>query len=385
MDTGLLLFIGSIVGLLEYKHYMRTEKTLDATRRNLVKKLASCKIDYSDAQEYFKKCDDNESKLILHNITAKSSICKNVLHSSLMFYCSPLNAQLDSLINILHQYHDLNETNSTDFVRLDQRSTVFRIPFFISQFINIFNYGVTYHLKKKGFSPVDSNHNVYIRYDKKNTKTIIVFSGIIGGRLVLARMLKYIPSDYNIIGTVYEEISSKFYEDVVYDILEGYGIKDHVVVYSWSYGTLFANRFITKYQNKIDIKLKVFCDIFGLPLNTLYLSTICGTNNFIEAYRLIKLKVKPFWNGLMMLFLLKSEFIEKRIMTLTLNDYLLWSYDNLNTKNTLMFISNDDIMYDVDNVKRHCPESEIFTFRGGHCAGVNRRSLSLLKQKLIDL
>jgi hypothetical protein len=384
MDTSLLLFIGSIVGLLEYKHYTQTEKTLDVTRRNLVKKLASCKIDYSDAQKYFKKCDDNESKLILHNITAKSSICKNVLHSSLMFYCSPLNAQLDSLINILHQYHDLNETNNTDFIRLDKRSTVFRIPFFMSKFINIFNYGITYHLKTKGITPIDSNHNVYIRYDKNNTKTIIVFSGIIGGRLVLARMLKYIPSDYNIIGTVYEEISSKFYEDVVYDILEGYGIKNNIVVYSWSYGTLFANRFITKYQNKIDIKLKVFCDIFGLPLNTLYMANICGTN-FFDAYKLIKLKVKPFWNGIMMLLLLKSELIEKRIMTLTLNDYLLWSYDNLNTSNTIMFISNDDIMYDVDNVKRYCSESEVHVYNGGHCAGVNRKSLNILKQKLINL
>jgi hypothetical protein len=370
----------------EYAHYFKTQKTLDDNRSELPRKLSISSIDYSKAKEYFEKCDDDESKMILQNITNKTFISKKLLHKSLTHYCSPLSAQLDDLINILHDYHKLDEEHDGDnFIKLEQRSLVFRIPFFMSKMINMFNYYVTYHLKRRNLVPVDNNHNVYMRYDKNNTKTIVIFSGIVGGRLVLARMLKYIPTDYNIIGTVYEEISSKFYEDVVYDILVGYGLTDNVVVYSWSYGTLFANSFVTKHQHHVNIKLKIFCDIFGLPLNTLYMANICGTDDFFEAYRLIRLKVRPFWNGVMMLLLLKSEFIEKRIMTLTLNDYLMWSYDNLNTSNTLLFISNDDIMYNVETVKRHCSKATIMCFPGGHCSGVNRKSLLLMKQKLLEL
>lgn len=386
MDTGLALFMGSAFMFFELAHFFKTQKTLDDNRNELPRKLSISSIDYSKAKEYFEKCDDEDSKMILQNITNKTFISKKLLYRSLNHYCSPLSAQLDDLVNILHDYHKLDEEHDGDnFIKLEQRSLVFRIPYFMSRIINMFNYGVTYHLKTRGLTPVDHNHNVYIRYNKENTKTIVIFSGIVGGRLVLTRMLKYIPEDYNIIGTVYEEISSKFYEDVVYDILVGYGLTDNVVIYSWSYGTLFANSFITKHQHHVNIKLKVFCDIFGLPLNTLYMANICGTDDFFEAYRLIRLKVKPFWNGVMMLMLLKSEFIEKRIMTLTLNDYLMWSYDNMNTSNTLLFISNDDIMYNVNTVKQHCPNAFIMVFNGGHCAGVNRKSLNLLKQKLLEI
>lgn len=386
MDKGIALFIGSTFMFFELVHFFKTQKTLYDNRNELSRKLSVSSIDYSNARKYFEKCDDEESKMILQNITNKTFISKKLLYRSLNHYCGPLTAQLDDLINILHDYHKLDEEHDGDtFIKLEQRSLVFRIPYFMSKMIHIFNYGVTSHLKTRGLTPIDNNHNVYIRYNKENIKTIVIFSGIIGGRLVLTRMLKYIPDDYNIIGTVYEEISSKFYEDVVYDILVGHGLTDNVVVYSWSYGTLFANSFITKHQHHVNIKLKIFCDIFGLPLNTLYMANICGTDNFFEAYRLVKLKVKPFWNGLLMLLLLKSEFIEKRIMTLTLNDYLIWSYDNLNCKNTLLFISNDDIMYNIDTIKQHCSESSIFVFDGGHCSGVNRKSLLLMKQKLLDL
>lgn len=389
MDTGIALFIGSTFAFFELKHYMLTQKTFDEHRSNLTRKLSISSVDYSKAEEYFKTCDDEESKLILQNITNKTFTSKNMLHKSLSHYCSPLSQHLEGLINILHEYHSFNteenEIDDNDFVRLEKRSLVFRIPFLMTKLTNLFNHSVTKHLQSKGVVPIDHNHNVYIRYRKENTKTIVVFSGIIGGRLVISRMLKYIPEDYNIIGTVYEEISSKFYEDVVYDILVGYGLTDNVVVYSWSYGTLFANSFINKHQHHVNIKLRVFCDIFGLPLNTLYMANICGTDNYFEAYRLIKLKVRPFWNGLMMFMLLKSEYIEKRIMTLTLNDYLIWSYDNFNTQNTILFISNDDIMYDVEKVKQNCPKSEIHVFDGGHCSGVNRKSLNRLKEKLLEL
>ena len=386
MVVGIALFVGSIFVQFEVNHYFETIKTLSENRNALTEKLSVSSVDYSHAKEYFKKCNDEESKLILRNITNKTFISKKVLHKSLSYYCNHLTGQLDSLLNILHDYHDFdNEHDGDDFVRLSNRSFVIRIPCFMSTMINLVNYGVTYHLKTRDLLPVDYDHNVYVRYKKENTKTIIVFSGIIGGRLVISRMLKYIPDDYNIIGTVYEEISSKFYEDVVYDILVDYNLTDNIAVYSWSYGTLFANKFITKYKDKINIKLKVFCDIFGLPLNTLYMANICGTDNLLEAYRLIKLKVRPFWNGMMMLILLKSEFIEKRIMTLTLNDYIIWSYDNMNTKDTLMFISNDDIMYSVKRMKLHCPNAEIHTFEGGHCSGVNRKSLTLMKNRLLEM
>lgn len=195
-------------------------------------------------------------------------------------------------------------------------------------------------------------------------------------------MLKHIPDNYNIIVTVYEEVSNKCYEDIVYNILMKHNITENIVVYSWSYGTLFSNKFLNKYRDKLNIKLKVFCDIFGLPLNTLYLAHICATDSLFDAYKLIKLKVKPFINGLLMFMLLKSEYIEKRIMTLKLNEYLLWSYDNINDKNTVLFISNDDLMYSVDHMKKHCDKSEIYVYDGGHCAGVNGTSLRILRKKL---
>lgn len=383
---GIALFLGSIFVNFELRHHYETIETLNKNRNQLTENLSVSNVDYSHAEEYFKKCNDEESKLILCNITNKSFISKKVLHKSLSYYCNHLTEQLDNLLNILHKYHDFDtEHDDDDFIRLSNRSFVIRIPCFLSAIINLFNYGVTYHLKTRKLIPVDHNHNVYMRYRKENKKTIIIFSGIVGGRLIIARLLKYIPDDYNIIGTVYEEISSKFYEDVVYDILVEKNLTDNIALFSWSYGTLFANKFVEKYKNNVNIKLKVFCDIFGLPLNTLYMANICGTDNLMEAYRLIKLKVRPFWNGIMMLLLLKSEYIEKRIMTLTLNDYIIWSYENMNTDNTLMFISNDDIMYNVDRVKLHCPNAEIHTFEGGHCRGVNRRSLLMMKKRLLEM
>lgn len=386
MNNGVSLFVASIIAFFELTHFFKNQKTLEENRGELQRKLSISSLNYDNARKYFKICNDEESKMILQNITNKTFISKKILHKSLNHYCGVLSEQLDDLINILHDYHKLDEEyDDENFIKIEHRSFVIRIPYFMSNVIKCFNCFITYYLKTKGLVPIDNNHNIYIKYKKENTKTIVIFSGIIGGRVVLSRMSKYIPEDYNIIGTVYEEISSKFYEDVVYDILTGYGIKDNIVVYSWSYGTLFANSFVSKYQKNINIKLKIFCDIFGLPLNTLYMANICGTDNLFEAYRLVKLKVNPFWNGVMMLLLLKSEFIEKRIMTLTLNDYLIWSYDNFNTNNTILFISNDDIMYNVETVKQHCPNAYIEVFNGGHCAGVNRKSLSLMKQKLHEL
>ena len=386
MNNGIIIFTFSMYAFFEYIHYVQNKKILEENRINLKIKLStSNSSNYSEAHEYFKKCDDEESKMILHNIT-DNKLNKNILYNSLAYYCSPLKGQLSDLINILHNYHKLNENDDNDnFIKLDERWLVFKIPFIIAKLVNVLNYYTTQKLIYKNLYPIDKNHNVYMRYDANNEKTIIIFSGIVGGRLVLLRMLKYIPHNYNIIGVVYEEISYKFYEDIVYDILISHKITKNIVVYSWSYGTLFANKFITKYKNEIDIKLKVFCDIFGLPLNTLYMANICGTNDLCKAYKLLKLKVKPFFNGLLMFLLLKSEIIEKRIMTLTLNDYLLWSLDNLNKADTILFISNDDIMYNVDTIKLYCSNAYIKVFDGGHCSGINRKSLNILKEKLISL
>ena len=382
-SNGFALFVGSIFVFIELSHYINSKLTLKKVRDKLSKKLSSSTIDYTDAKEYFEKCHDAESKLILKNITTKTTINKHALFKSFSHYCNPLGDQIYEILDILHYHHDLDDSpHHDDIATLESRCAIIKFPNILNGCIHLVNYYITYKLKNRDVHPIDSNQNVYIRYNPNNTKTIIVFSGIVGGRMVLLRMLKYIPENYNIIATVYEEISYKCYEDIIYDVLQSYNIKSNVVVYSWSYGTIFANKFLTKYSDEFDIKLKVFCDIFGLPLNTLYLAQICATENYIEAYKLVEAKVKPFGNRLLMLFLLKSEIIEKRIMTLKLNDYLIWSYKNLNSENTLMFISNDDIMYDTNNVKNHCDLATIYVFNGGHCAGVNRKSLTILKNKL---
>lgn len=385
MISGTVLFFGSTLLFFEVKNYFETQQTFNAHRKTLSHKLSISSVDFTQVKKYFENCNDEESKFILQNITNKTSISKSILYRSLSHYCSPLKHNMNQLLDIIHLHHGLNDediTSDEDFIKLENRALVFRIPFILKKIINLCNYYVTLQLKNKNVIPIDVNHNIYVRYSKQNTKTIIIFSGIIGGRLIVSRMLKYIPDDYNIICTVYEEISSKFYEDVVYDVLNMYNLKDHVVIYSWSYGTLFANSFINKYKHHINIKYKVFCDIFGLPLNTLYMANICGSDNYFEAYRLVKLKIKPFWNRIMMFLLFKSEYIEKRIMTLTLNDYLIWSYENFNDDCTMLCISHDDLMYDVEKVTKNCPRSEIYVFNGGHCSGINRRSLNLLKQKL---
>lgn len=329
--SGISLYVGSIFIFMEFLHYLNNHKTIEDSRKNFHHKISN---------------DKTKSQF--------------------------------SIVDLAKKYSD-----NLKSIQLENRSFVFRIPFILSKFIKIFNYYLTSKLKSQLLMPINNTHSIYMRYSKTNTNTIVIFCGIIAGRIVLNRMIKYIPQNFNIIGVVYEEISTIAYEDIVYSLLSDYNLKD-VVVYSWSYGTLFANGFLSKYENMLNIKLKIFCDMFGIPTNTLYIANICG-NNFNEAYKLIKLKVRPFWNSLLMFLLFKSEFIEKRIMTLKLNDYLIWSYTHLNSPKTLIFISHDDMMYNVESIKHNCPDAmHIEVYDGGHCSGINRKSLLILKNKLCE-